>query len=340
MSGRALRPCLSKRYQALTHQTQRRSLAGHSEAHIPPPARRPSRRLGPLSWTALAFALAAGPSTGAYLRRNVTKPPYADPFTSEDRTLVSELTKRIDEVFKVKVLRGKCLGVAKQLKGQEGGWKEVVYQEDQALMPSTFRSTLAGARGLGVERLFWNKSDEVLVAIVWFGPSMSGWPGVTHGGVIATQFMDKIGLAKGLANGSDAQVSKASQPQRMPGSGEHAKIVLSTDDFADPSELSLSYVKPTFTENFYLLRVSRALPLAADPAAVVPSEPPDGHHEWEATLESMDGSILVKANASFDHATALGSIDRRVGEVVDQAYGQFRQWMWPSRQGSLHGSRH
>jgi hypothetical protein len=48
--------------------------------------------------------------------------------------------------------------------------------------------TMRGTRGLGVQRAFWNAETKEMVAVVWIGGGLSGWPGVAHGGAIATVF--------------------------------------------------------------------------------------------------------------------------------------------------------
>ena len=50
------------------------------------------------------------------------------------------------------------------------------------------QQTMAGTRGLGVQRAFWNAATRELIAVVWFGGALSGWPGLAHGGAIATVF--------------------------------------------------------------------------------------------------------------------------------------------------------
>ena len=45
---------------------------------------------------------------------------------------------------------------------------------------------MSGTRGLGVQRAFWNAETREMVAVVWIGGGLAGWPGVAHGGAIAT----------------------------------------------------------------------------------------------------------------------------------------------------------
>lgn len=255
----------------------------------------------------------------------------------EDGILMADLNKRIDDEFKVKVLRGKCLGVTKQLRGEQGGWVEVVSRPINESVPEAgqkkgFVAGLQGAKGLGVERLFWDRGEHKLIAIVWFGGSLSGWPGVTHGGVIATQLAEKFALAETLAE-TPASVTAAAIPQRLPGTGDHAKMPLPADPMDEPAQLSLSYVKPTYANGFYVIRISPSVPLEEDPKHIVPSEP-SGGHEYEATIETLDARICVKAKAKFEPSTKLQRAETQVKEIAGASYDSFKEWMWPSRQKS------
>jgi hypothetical protein len=58
--------------------------------------------------------------------------------------------------------------------GRESGGKEGIL------------GVMSGTRGLGVQRAFWNAETREMVAVVWIGGGLAGWPGVAHGGAIAT----------------------------------------------------------------------------------------------------------------------------------------------------------
>lgn len=253
-----------------------------------------------------------------------------------DNVLMADLNKRIDDEFKVKVLRGKCLGVTKQLRGAEGGWVEVVPRPAEETSREDGKkgliTSLQGAKGLGVERLFWDRGEHKLIAIVWFGGALSGWPGVTHGGVIATQLAEKFALAESLAE-TPASVAAAAIPQRLPGTGDHAKMPLPVDPLDEPAQLSLSYVKPTYANGFYVIRVSPSEPLDEDPKHIVPSEPIGGH-EYEATIETLDARICVKSKAKFHPSTRTQRAETQVKDAATASYETFKEWMWPSRQKS------
>ncbi|KAK6440816.1 hypothetical protein LTR95_002971 [Oleoguttula sp. CCFEE 5521] len=345
---RLLRPQLSLRYQCLRrHDSTQTPSRTPPAVTIPSPQattaspRKPSKYSNTrLTWLFLAFGsgLAGAGLAVGYL----VPPPLAEPGSREDKQLVADLNKKIDNEFKVKVLRGKCLGVAKQLKGERGGWVEVVAAplgeeaageakgERRALI-----KTLQSSSGLGVERVFWDRGEQRLVAIVWFGGALSGWPSVTHGGLIATILSEKLALAAALAQGVVVDVADAAAPQRLPGFGDHAKMLRPDGAVEEPAQLSLSYVKPTYANAFYVVRVGRSVPLDQDPSHVIPPEPADGRHEFEATLESLDSKTCVKAKAHFKASSRLHEAERRVENAVAGSYEAFKEWMWPSRQQAM-----
>lgn len=338
---RVLRPQLSLRYQCLRRNESTAPTPSDTPAattSTPPPKPGFFRRNRRWIWVALSFT--AGSGVGGAILHTLAPPALPEPGTREDKILMHDLNTRIDEEFKVKVLRGKCLGIAKQLKGAEGGWVEIVpalsETKIQDMIPGEAKGllhTLQGFKGLGVERLFWNRDEHKLVAIVWFGGSLSGWPGVSHGGVIATQLSEKLALAASLAQHSHTHTS-AAIPQRLPGTGNHAKMPFPAEPADEPAQLSLSYVKPTYANGFYVIRVAPGAPIDEDPEHIVPSEPAGGH-DWEATLESMDARILVKAKGRFKASSGLQRAEEKVKGAVGGSYETFKEWMWPSRQKAL-----
>ncbi|KAK6434674.1 hypothetical protein LTR95_009140 [Oleoguttula sp. CCFEE 5521] len=345
---RLLRPQLSPRYQCLRRhdstQTPSRPLpaASISPAQAAPATpRKPSKYSNTrLTWLFVAFG--SGLAGAGLAVDYLVPPPLAELGSREDRQLMADLNKKIDQEFKVKVLRGKCLGVAKQLRGERGGWVEVVAPPPSGEAAGVGQgergsliSTLQGSKGLGVERVFWDRGEQRLVAIVWFGGALSGWPSVTHGGLIATILSEKLALAAALAHGAVADVADAATPQRLPGFGDHAKMLRPDEAVEEPAQLSLSYVKPTYANAFYVIRVGRAVALDGDPSNIVPPEPAEGHHEFEAMLESMDSKTCVKAKAKFKAHSKVREAEERVENAVEGSYEAFKQWMWPSRQQAM-----
>ena len=267
----------------------------------------------------------------------VAPPKLPEAWSREDSILMADLNKRIDDDFKVKTLRGKCLGVSKALKGDQSGWVEVVplpieLSEKQDSMKNLMAS-MEGAKGVGVERMFWDRREKKLVAVVWFGGSLCGWPGVTHGGAIATQLAEKLSMAAALAEGTGNDVRAAATPQRLPGVGDHAKMLAPASTPDEPAQLSLNYLKPTFANNFYVVRIAPAIPLDQEPDSTQPWEV-HGGHEWEATLETMDARNCVTARARFAPSTTAQRAEEKATAGVSKTYAEFKQWMWPSRQES------
>lgn len=322
---RVLRPHLSLRYQRLRRH----------ESTTPSP--RPTtqsffrRNLSSIVWSTLALGLGFGATSLALTF--VNPPPLPQQGTHADNLLMADLNKRIDEEFRVKVLRGKCLGVTKQLKGEQGGWVEIVPSvsaghERSGMLPFHDRlvDALQGAKGLGVERLFWDRGDKKLVAVVWFGGALSGWPGVTHGGLLATAMTEKIALAASLADGGDSNVNAAVAPQRLPGTGNHATMRAPTAVPQEPAQLSIDYLKPTYANKFHIVRVQPAWATDDNVRLEIP------RHEYVATIETTDGKICVRAAAKFEPRTEMERVEEKVKEKIGWSYQEFKEWMWPSRQ--------
>jgi hypothetical protein len=333
---RAFRPQLSTRYQVLRRSESTAANAAHSKSTgSTPPPKGFFRRHRRIAW--ISTAILGGGLLGSFVFHSIAPPELPAPGSREDKILMADLTKSIDDEFKVKVLRGKCLGVTKQLRGIEGGWVEVVPRpveegSTEAEEKKGLIASLQGAKGLGVERVFWDRGEHMMVAIVWFGGSLSGWPGVSHGGVIATTLAEKFALAESLAS-TPASAYAAAIPQRLPGTGSHAKMPLPADPMDEPAQLSLSYVKPTYANDFYVIRIAPSAPIEEDPKHIVPSEPL-GEHEYEATIETLDGRICVKAKSKFAPSTKLQRAEAQVKESASASYDSFKEWMWPSRQKS------
>lgn len=330
---RSLRPDLSSRYRLL----QRRTESTISSPNLPTPPTQPPtspsffrRNRSRILWGTLAFTLGVG--GGQFVVHTFAPPPLPVAGTREDGILMADLNQRIEEEFKIKILRGKCLGVPKQLKGEEGGWVEVVplpaELNSEGHGEKGLVSRMQGAGGLGVERLFWDRGEKKLVAVIWFGGSLSGWPGVTHGGAIATALEEKFSLAAALAGHTDSNVVAAARPQRMPGTGNHAKMSAPATTPAEPAQLSLSYAAPTYANSFYVIRVQPAIPHEAGSGTLEPS----GGADFEATLETMDGKTCVKARAKFAPSTAVQQMEAKVAAGAKRSYEDFKEWMWPSRQ--------
>ncbi|KAG9595265.1 hypothetical protein KCV01_g9988, partial [Aureobasidium melanogenum] len=253
------------------------------------------RYRGIILWTSVG--LAVGGTTGTMISHTIAPPPHPLPGTHEDGILMQDLNNRIDSEFKVKVLRGKCTAVAASLRGDEGVWREL---DPKTLNGSLLEDALAGARSMGVQRVFWNEKEHELVAVVWFGGAMSGWPGVAHGGGIATVLADKMALAARLAKG----IAPAQDSSHGP---------------SEPTRLDLTYKKPTYANAFYVVR---AVPRYGAFETASPND-----MEVDAQLETLDGTICVQVK---------GAVPVSEGEsVVKSSIKSFtpaKSWLgWTSR---------
>ena len=183
----------------------------------PPPPKHPLS-FRPLIWSTIFAALGL---TGGYLVRTIVSPePFPEPGNPADFARLEQLARDVDGLDIVKRLRGDgyYLHSDTPLKDSaEGkvGWRELDVKtviSDVGVQKSAVRSgdappknvdeediskqvtrtltqqTMAGTRGLGVQRAFWNAATRELIAVIWFGGALSGWPGLAHGGAIATVF--------------------------------------------------------------------------------------------------------------------------------------------------------
>jgi hypothetical protein len=156
---------------------------------------------------------------------------------------------------------------------------------------------MSGTRGLGVQRAFWNADTREMVAVVWIGGGLSGWPSVAHGGAIATIFEEAMARMVKGPSGNVEQVHR-------------------------PTSLKVTYAKPTYSLDFYVLRASFTKPELPQtmPVPEPEAEPTKSWLSWLSpqkdltkksdpeprpateiigTLESVKGDLRVKAKGTF-----------------------------------------
>lgn len=185
---------------------------------------------------------------------------------------------------------------------------------------------MSGTRGLGVQRAFWNASSKEMVAVVWIGGALSGWPGVAHGGAIATVFEEVMArMVRGpegtvgmhcLSNGYESSSTTCMYC-------EHSqKLMRNSEPVHRPDDLSITYAKPTYSLDFYILRAKFSNPNLPQTELLLESaaEPTKSWLSWlspakdltkkddpqlkpsaeiTATLESVKGDLCVKAKGTF-----------------------------------------
>ena len=354
-------PCLHPRVRLPIHQLRPQSTASTPSPATSPlpseppeqfntsnqsfkPPKPPRYRQRALIYSTLSLLL--GVLAGNFVTFTIAPPADPEPGSAADKLIVHDLSNRIDEEFKVKILRGKARATPAKLRGEDGAWVEVAsslssegekiipkkigatpawlserdadeglrqqaqalglrYEEDQGMMT---RETMAGARALGVERLFWNTKNHELVAVVWFGGGVSGWPGVTHGGALATVLGEKAALAAQLLRRGGEDESAQRDAEGITRGPELEK-------------LQLTYKKPTHARGFYVVRVKPRVDVegAATMAGTLGKEV-----EVEGTLETMDGKICVVMNGVVPVASnAKGGLQTTKQAVKGSGLGKW-----------------
>ena len=121
---------------------------------------------------------------GHFARAVAFPPPLPVPETAEDSFYISKLRSEISD-----------LPLVKELRSHRDEWFE--YEAYMTLDPeeasaSLTAGALRGSRGLGVQRVFWNKKEKRAITVVSLGGASAGWPGVVHGGAIATVMQEGL----------------------------------------------------------------------------------------------------------------------------------------------------
>ncbi|KAI9838956.1 MAG: hypothetical protein M1819_004164 [Sarea resinae] len=223
------------------------------ESSSPPPSSppRPKKSLRPYIYATLF--LATGLLLGQSLRYTILPPPLPHAHSPVDALLLAELSHTLSTLHLVRSLR------------DDPEWREWdAYSNYVTGAERAHRLTtgpLAGARGIGLQKVFFNAAAGQAISVIWFGGGVEGWPGIVHGGVIAT-VMDE----------STARVATRGLKGRT----------------GVTANLSLNYRAPTFSNNFYVLRVGPVEEGSTERKAVAP-----------ATLETLDGKVCVEARGLF-----------------------------------------
>ncbi|KAF2237728.1 hypothetical protein EV356DRAFT_529661 [Viridothelium virens] len=265
-----------------------------------------------------------GLTIGQVLRHAYVPPAAPEPGTRADDIILRQKEKDIDNLAIVQRHRDhdewrELAHVGSKDDTQQQGGSQGGRSDDgrRDVIKSTVRSltkaAMSGSRGLGVQRTFWNEEKGELVKIVWFGQGLSGWPGVAHGGAIATVFEEAL---RHIAAGSDKDWTTLPE---------------------EPNTLNLSYVKPTLANNFYVIRGMRSVEKVTERDGINPRKPKDGtptSKEIDATLETLDGKILVKARGTFTDA-AIAQTKAEMQRAGKSTWHAFTQSVIPKR--SLEG---
>lgn len=176
---------------------------GFSHARFTSTTSKPRRSRLNYIWYGLC--LASGFGIGHVVRNFACPIVLPIPGTREDELALEALAAVVDALPIVKQMRAQGYHLHSDTpldstgKGR-GGWMEIEIRENIAEIAedkdkttrTITKHSLAGSKGFGVQRAFWNSETRELVAVVWFGGGMSGWPSIAHGGAIATMFQDAM----------------------------------------------------------------------------------------------------------------------------------------------------
>jgi hypothetical protein len=155
-----------------------------------------------IRWSYFWYAgiLTLGVTTGLGARQFAAPLGLPTPGSPEDKLIVESLSQDIDKLDVVQSLRKQSFNLHADTplteigggdKFKVKGWVEVDFnfvKGEETQDRSGILGALSGTRGFGVQRAFWNAETKEMVAVVWIGGGLAGWPGVAHGGAIATIF--------------------------------------------------------------------------------------------------------------------------------------------------------
>ncbi|MCJ1332552.1 hypothetical protein MMC10_009245 [Thelotrema lepadinum] len=227
----------------------------------PLPKKRASRRYWRISLYSLGF-LTLGLASGSFVTAILIPPPVPDPDTEESEELLSGLRKDLGE-----------LPIVKELRSRREDWLEYeayMSQAPQIKASSMTAGAMRGYGGLALQRVFYNRKEKRLISIVFFGGSLVGWPGVVHGGAIASVLLENL---ERVING----------PKFGSGSGSAGTTIL---------EVKFTYQRPTRANALYVVKAE---------AEEGTSEPGSDstHTKVKATVEhALTGQACARASGS------------------------------------------
>ncbi|KAJ5952903.1 uncharacterized protein N7479_011316 [Penicillium vulpinum] len=209
----------------------------------------------PSSWTRrLIYAGifgTLGVSTGKWLDNKIAAPPA--PGSLEDQMELQE----IQRVFDI------GLPIVQELRHNPDYVEKDVYENfaDKHKIHRLTSGSLAGSRGFGFQKVFWNDKEKKLISVVFLGPGLEGWPTMVHGGALATVIDENLGRA-----------AIRHFPART----------------GVTANLKLNYRAPVYSDNFYALHTTLDQEQSTDAKAYAKCE-----------VRDMAGQLCVEATGLF-----------------------------------------
>lgn len=188
-----------------------------------------------IRWSYFWYAgiLALGITTGLGARQFAAPLGLPTPGSPEDKLILQSLSQDVDRLEVVQSLRKQSFNlhtdtpISPPVRGEKfkvKGWVEVDFdfaKGEEAEGRKGILGALSGTRGFGVQRAFWNAETKEMVAVVWIGGGLAGWPGVAHGGAIATVFEETMAR---MVRGPSGTVGMYSNPKPRLLKFEHGYI--------------------------------------------------------------------------------------------------------------------
>ncbi|KAK3395590.1 HotDog domain-containing protein [Sordaria brevicollis] len=247
----------------------------------PQPAPRPKK-----SWRRWGLAYAAfflvGLIGGDAFKRLVVPPPPVTPGSDLDKAEIALLHQQAQKLQIVKELNA------------DPAWEswdayETLSPEHRAQHISA--GALAGSKGIGgYHRVWYNERTGECISVIFFGPATTGWPGVVHGGCLATLLDESCGRAAFKKWGDLSGLT---------------------------AKLDLNYVAATYATKFYVIRVK-----PRSDEELPEEERGKGHYKihLDASIhEAATGKATVVAEALFVGGKGKdGKGGLTVGGLADQ----------------------
>ncbi|ESZ92412.1 hypothetical protein SBOR_7220 [Sclerotinia borealis F-4128] len=219
----------------------------------PPPSPRKTRSLRPTIYASIFLLI--GLTAGQYVSLVLSPPPLPEPSSPPDELMTSWLHAQASKIPLVQSLTEDPIW-------QSWDAYSTFTPEERPHRLTT--GPLGGSRGLGgYQRVFYNSATGEFITVVYLGGALQGWPGVVHGGLIATIMDESLG--------------RCAIRQLAAGTGVTA-------------QLELRYLKPSVTNAFYVVR---AMPVVGEGAG-------GERKRWvEGRLETLEGRVCVEAKGLF-----------------------------------------
>ncbi|KAF1929314.1 uncharacterized protein M421DRAFT_419837 [Didymella exigua CBS 183.55] len=254
-------------------------------------------------WSYLWYGtvLSLGVVTGLGARHFAAPLGLTESGSQDDIRILQSLDTDIDKLDIVRKLRKQSYSVHTDVPlssaaGLEAPkvWQEIALGKS-GMEKGGLLDSMSGTRGLGVQRAFYNPETREMVAVVWIGGGLAGWPGVAHGGAIATIFDEVMARMVRGPNGNIEEVHR-------------------------PSSLKVTYAKPTYSLDFYVLRATFARPTPPQ-TEHVPEPEAEPTKTWLSWLSSQKD--MTKKSEPGQMIEIIGTLENVKGDLCVRAKGTF-----------------